>query len=154
MHLTSKIFGLSLLLFSAGYTTSAFMQTVHFNYNYDSLTKLFPQQKSDRENIKLLVLLVEGAPEISRKPTAILEVHRAQLIELNRKSSIINIETFAKLNESYIDRQNRDLGNARINANKYVELFDKQNKGISPFLTKIRTHYNFLNKQEERFEFN
>jgi two-component system, NtrC family, sensor kinase len=142
------IFLLFTLIIKLGYS-----QSVHFNYNYDSLAKKFPLQKTDAEKIKLLVLLVDGAPEFSRQPPAILITYLAQLIELNKKSPAINIEPYAKMHESYVQWQNKDYNNALTNLKIAVDLFDKQKKVIAPLLTKVRTLYNILTKQEERLEF-
>jgi two-component system NtrC family sensor kinase len=40
-----------------------------------------------------------------------------------------------------------------INIKESVDFFDRQKKVIAPLLTKIRTLYNILNKQEERLEY-
>ncbi|MHC1777747.1 MAG: sensor histidine kinase [Lentimicrobium sp.] len=146
------LFGIILFLFSST-KKEGFSQTVHFNYNYDSLAKLLPQQKSDAEKIKLLVLLVDGAPEISRKPTDLMIAHLAQLIELNKKKPAIKIEPYKKLHESFVHWQKGEFENALININESVDLFDRQKKVITPLLTKIRTLYNILNKQEERLAY-
>jgi two-component system, NtrC family, sensor kinase len=153
MQLTCKFILLSFILLSTFLKQSGFSQNVHFNYDYDSLAKQLPLQKTDAEKIKILVLLVDGSPEISRKPSALMIAQLSQLIELNRKSPEINIEPYIKLHESFIHWRNGDFENALISIKESVELFDKQKKVITPLLTKIRTLYNILNKQEARFEF-
>jgi signal transduction histidine kinase len=153
MRLTFITIYCGLALFTASAVKIGFSQNVHFNYDYDSLAKQLPLQKTDAEKIKVLVLLVDGAPEISRKPSDLMIVHLNQLIELNRKSPAINIEPYIKMHESFIHWKNGEFENALISIKKSVELFDRQKKVIAPLLTKIRTLYNILNKQEERFEF-
>jgi two-component system NtrC family sensor kinase len=153
MHVNYKTTILSVILLFIFLKQPGFSQAVHFNYDYDSLAKQLPLQKADAEKIKVLALLVDGSPEISRKPSDLMLAHLEQLIKLDKKSPIINIEPYAKMNESFIQWQNGDFENALVNLKKAIDLFDQQKKVIAPLLTKIRTLYNILNKQEERFEF-
>ena len=153
MHVNYKTTILSVILLFIFFKQPGFSQAVHFNYDYDSLAKQLPLQKTDAEKLKVLALLVDGSPEISRKPSDLMLAHLEQLIELDKKSPTINIEPYAKMNESFIQWQNGDFENALVNLKKAIDLFDQQKKVIAPLLTKIRTLYNILNKQEERFEF-
>ena len=80
MQLTYKSILMSSVLIFTFFIQPGFSQGVNFNYNYDSLTKQLPLQKTDAEKIKLLGLLVDGAPEFSRQPPDILIAYLAQLI--------------------------------------------------------------------------
>jgi two-component system, NtrC family, sensor kinase len=153
MPTSHKFLLLSIVFLLSFFIQPGFSQGVHFNYNYDSLAKQLQLQKTESERIKLLVLLVDGAPEFSRQPPDILITYLAQLIELNKKSPTINIEPYAKMHESYVQWQNKDYNNALTNLKIAVDLFDKQKKVIAPLLTAVRTLYNILTKQEERLEF-
>jgi two-component system NtrC family sensor kinase len=154
MQLAFKSLLMSFLLLSAFFIQPGFSQGVHFNYDYDSLAKQLPLQKTDAEKIKMLCLLViNGSPEFSREPPDRLTDYLEQLIELNKKSPAIDIQPYAKMLESYIQWQNGDFENALSNFKITIDLFDKEKKVITPLLTEIRTLYNLMNKQEERFEF-
>ena len=153
MQRAYKSFLLGIALLFAFYIQAGHSQGVHFNYNYDSLAKQLPLQRDDAERIKILVLLVDGSPEISTQPSTGSLVHLEQLIELNKKSPVTGIEGYIRMHESYKAWQNGDLEYALISIKKAVDLFDKEKKVIAPLLTKIRTLYNRLNKQEERYEF-
>ena len=153
MQLIYKSFILSIVFILTCFMQTGFSQVVNFNYNYDSLSRLLPLQKTDTEKIKLLVLLADGAPEFSRQPPDILVAYLAQLIELNKRSRSINLEPYAKMHESYVQWQNKDYNNALTNLKIAVDLFDKQKKVIAPLITTVRTLYNILTKQEERLEF-
>jgi two-component system, NtrC family, sensor kinase len=154
MHLTYKSLLMSFLLLFVFFIQPGFSQGVHFNYDYDSLAKQLPLQKTDAEKIKMLCLLViDGSPEFSREPPDRLIAYLEQLIELNKKNPAIDIEPYAKMLESYLQWQNGDFENALSNFKLTIELFDKEKKVITPLLTEIRTLYNLLNKQEERYEF-
>ncbi len=130
-----------------------FSQAVHFNYDYDSLAEQLPLQKTDAEEIQLLVLLIDGGPEFSRQPQDIQISYLTQLIELDKKSHAIKIQPYVKMHDSFVQWRNGDFENALINILQAVDLFDQQKKVITPLLLKIRNLYNILNKQEERFEF-
>jgi two-component system, NtrC family, sensor kinase len=153
MQLNYKFFFLN-VVFLTSFVQIGLSQRVHFNYNYDSLANQLPLQKTDEEKIKLLCLLVaDGSPEFSREPPYRLITYLEQLIELNSKKPLINIKPYVKLYESYIQWQNEDFENALSNLKIAIELFDKEKMVITPLLTEIRTLYNLMNKQEERFEF-
>lgn len=128
-------------------------QSVHFNYNYDSLAKQLPLQKTNAEKINILLLLVDGHGDFSRKPSDKAIAELKQLIELNKNTGTIDIAPYVKLYECYVQWENRDFQRALINMKKSIDLFDQQKKVIAPLLVKVRTLFNALNRQEERLEF-
>jgi two-component system, NtrC family, sensor kinase len=153
MQLAKKFILLSFVLLSTFFKQSGFSQNVHFNYDYDSLAKKLPLQKTDAEKIKILVLLVDGSLEISTQPSDVHFLYLEQLIRLNDQKPFIQIKGYVKLHEGYKAWQGGDLEHALITIKEAIELFDQEKKVIAPLLTKIRTLYNRLNKQEERYEF-
>jgi two-component system, NtrC family, sensor kinase len=128
-------------------------QDVHFNYNYDSLVQQLSIQNTDPEKIKILVLLIDGTPEYSREPHEYLVGYLEQLIELNKRRPVINIQPYVKMHGSFIHWRNKDYEGALSSIKQSVDLFDQEKKVIAPLLTQIRVLYNLMNKQEERFEF-
>jgi two-component system, NtrC family, sensor kinase len=154
MRLMKKSYVLSLILLLGLFRQGGFAQRVHFDYDYDSLARQLPLQKTDGEKIKVLCLLaIDGSPEFSREPPDRLINYLEQLIELNKKTPVIDIKPYAKMKESYEQWQNGDFENALGNLKSAIDLFDKQKKVITPLLTEIRTLYNLMNNQEGRFEF-
>ena len=144
---------LSEIIFLFLFSMQCFSQPVNFNYNYDSLAKQLTLKKTDREKINILVLLIDGEPEFSRRPPDKAIADLEELIKLNKKNTAVNIEPYIKLHESYVQWRNRDFENALINFKKTIDLFDREKKVITPVLSKIRTLYNIIKRQEDRLEF-
>ncbi|MEO7048477.1 MAG: hypothetical protein ABI091_24470, partial [Ferruginibacter sp.] len=131
---------------------SVFSQTVNFNYDYDSLAKQLPLKTTDAERIKLLTLLVDITPEFPVEPPPGLITFLNELIALNKKYGIDD-SAYQSMKESFELWQGGDFETALLKCKKTVDLFDKQKKVISPYLSQIRILYNRLNLQEERFQF-
>jgi two-component system, NtrC family, sensor kinase len=154
MRLIYKYLFLCIVFIFTSFLKTGFSQGVHFNYDYDSLARQLPFQKTDAEKTALLCLLViDGSPEFSRVPPDRLISYLEQLIELNSKKPLIDIQPYVKLHESYVQWQNGEFENALGNFKLSIGLFDREKKVITPLLTQIRTLYNLMSKQEERFEF-
>ncbi len=134
-------------------TQAGFSQAVHFNYNYDSLAKQVPLQKTDAEKIRLLCLLIDGMPDFGTEPTDQVMGYIDQLISINKKKPSSEIQPYFTMQESFRQWRNGDFENALINIKKSIDGFDRQHKIIAPLLMNVRSLHNYLNQQEERFEF-
>ena len=153
MKINIRFILIALVIPFASFIQSGFAQSVNFNYNYDSLAKQLPLQKTDAERIKILVLLVDGSPEISIQPSNSSVVYLKQLIELNNKSRVAGIQGYIKMYECNKAWLSGDFETALSRNKEAVDVFDQDKKVIAPLLIQIRTLYNRLNRQEERFKY-
>ncbi len=147
-----KSYYISVVLIFIFSIQSAFSQKVNFNFDYDSLAKQVPFKTTDVEKIQLLSLLVDMAPEFSIEPTQRQITHLDELIALNKKTGT-HSSAYELMRESLELWRSGDLENALSKCKKTVELFDKQKKIITPFLSQIRVLYNRLNRHDDRLQF-
>ncbi|MDA3906571.1 MAG: ATP-binding protein [Bacteroidales bacterium] len=152
MKLTYNNIFLTLMLIIT-FERDGFSQSVHFNYDYDSIVNQLPLLKTDAEKIESLILLIDGNPEVITEPQSNQISFLKQLIELNNKNMTINIEPYAELDEAFSIWLAGDYENALVKIKRSIDLFDQQKKIIAPLLMQMRTLFNLMNNQDERFNF-
>jgi two-component system NtrC family sensor kinase len=125
-----------------------------YNCNYDSLANQLNKQQTDTGRIKLLILLVDLAPELSRQPPTEKTVeYLIQLIQYNKQAHFIDGTPYEVLLEGYSAWRKEAFQDALADFKKAVELFDRQKKIIVTLLSSTSTLFMRLNQEEERFKY-
>ena len=153
MRASFKIFLGTILVFLFTAISPAYSQAIEYNYDYDSLIAQLLLKKTDTARLRHLVLLVDISPEFSRRPPERLINYLRELIELNKKTSLINSAGYEEMYDSYVLWRAGSYKPALTGVQNAINLFDKEKKVIASRLTEIRTLYNVLSRQEDRLEY-